>query len=87
MGNLICFPPLLIISSSNMPPLDMTIDSWPFSINALEKSLVPSILEMETNGIMLNTKYLQSLSSEFEKKINILQLPKVNLRVVLVWVV
>jgi DNA polymerase-1 len=41
--------------------------------NYLEKSLVPSILEMETNGIMLNTKYLQSLSSEFEKKINILE--------------
>ena len=39
----------------------------------LEKSLVPSILEMEINGIMLNTKYLQSLSSEFEKKINILE--------------
>ena len=36
--------------------------------NYLEKSLVPSIIEMETNGIMLNTKYLQSLSSEFEKK-------------------
>jgi len=28
---------------------------------------------METNGIMLNTKYLKSLSSEFEKKINILE--------------
>ena len=41
--------------------------------NYLEKSLVPSIIEMETNGIMLNTKYLKSLSSEFEKKINILE--------------
>ena len=41
--------------------------------NYLEKSLVPSIIEMETNGIMLNTKYLKSLSSEFENKINILE--------------
>ena len=39
----------------------------------LEKSLVPSILEMEINGIKLNTEYLKSLSSEFEKKINILE--------------
>ena len=41
--------------------------------NYLEKSLVPSILEMEINGIKLNTEYLKSLSSEFEKKINILE--------------
>ena len=39
----------------------------------LEKSLVNSILEMEMNGIKLNTKYLKSLSSEFEKKINVLE--------------
>ena len=39
----------------------------------LEKSLVNSILEMELNGIKLNTKYLKSLSNEFEKKINILE--------------
>ena len=41
--------------------------------NYLEKSLVPSILEMEINGIKLNTEYLKSLSLEFEKKINILE--------------
>ena len=41
--------------------------------NYLEKSLVPSILEMEINGIKLNIEYLKSLSSEFEKKINILE--------------
>jgi DNA polymerase-1 len=39
----------------------------------LEKSLVNSILEMEMNGIKLNTKYLKSLSAEFEKKINVLE--------------
>ena len=37
--------------------------------NYLEKPLVASILEMEINGIKINTEYLQSLSSEFEKKI------------------
>ena len=41
--------------------------------NYLEKPLVASILEMEINGIKINTEYLQSLSSEFEKKINILE--------------
>ena len=39
----------------------------------LEKPLVASILEMEINGIKINTEYLQSLSSEFEKKINSLE--------------
>ncbi|MDC3144021.1 DNA polymerase I [Pelagibacteraceae bacterium] len=39
----------------------------------LEKSLVNSIIEMELNGIKLNTKYLKSLSNEFEKKINFLE--------------
>jgi len=41
--------------------------------NYLEKPLVASILEMEINGIKINTEYLQSLSSEFEKKINSLE--------------
>ena len=41
IGTLWCFPPFLIMSSSKIPPLDMTIDSWPFAINALEKSFVP----------------------------------------------
>ena len=34
-------PPLETISVSKIPPFDITMESWPFSTRAFEKSLVP----------------------------------------------
>ena len=34
-------PPLETISVSKIPPFDITMESWPFSTRAFEKSFVP----------------------------------------------
>ena len=41
--------------------------------NYLERNLIESILEMEINGIKVNTNYLKTLSDKFSKKIKILE--------------